>query len=181
MQPHPPSASRASHATLDEFQLPEETATRRLRERYIAARFVQFPQPAHALNNTSGVMRWARQLLDDDHPRLAAELVQLALEENRSQRALWLCLIELAFLGNDPATFGELSDAFRRRFPTADSLPVIDTMGNKLLPHDPRFVHATSPVILPDWSTPESGSRDEVRQRKLHLALIDAMAFHQTR
>ena len=181
MQPHPPSASRASHATLDEFQLPEETATRRLRERYIAARFVQFPQPTHALNNTSSVMRWARQLLDDDHPRLAAELVQLALEENRSQRALWLCLIELAFLSNDPAMFGELSDAFRRRFPTADALPVIDTMGNKLLPHDPRFVHATSPVILPDWSTSESGSRDEVRQRKLHLALINAMAFHQTR
>ena len=107
MKPNPPSASGARHATLDEFQLPEETATRRLRERYIATRFVQFPEPAHTLNNTPGVMRWARQLLDDDHPRLAAELVQLALEENRSQRALWLCLIELSFLGNDPATFGE--------------------------------------------------------------------------
>lgn len=126
-------------------------------------------------------MRWARQLLDDEQPNLATELLQLALEESRSQKPIWLFLIELAYLGNDPATFGELSDTFRKRFPDADTLPVIDAMGNKLLPSDPRYSHATRPVILPDWSTPESELRDELRQGKLHAALVDAMAFHQTR
>ncbi len=181
MQPIPVLSGGPYHAILDESQLPADPAAHRLRERYIAARFLQFPQPAHALRNTSSVMLCARQLLDDEHPRLAAELLQLALEEDRSQRPLWLCLIELAYLDNDPAVFGELSDAFRRRFPDAEALPVIDAMGNKLLPKDPRFAHAVNQVILPDWSNPETEMRDELRQRKLHAALVDAMAVHQSR
>jgi len=181
MQPIPALSGGSGQAIPDESLRPADAAAHRLRERYIAARFLQFPQPAHALRNTSSVMRCARQLLDDDHPRLAAELLQLGLEEDRSQRPLWLCLIELAYLGNDPAAFGELSDSFRQRFPDAEALPVIDAMGNKLLPHDPRFVHAVHAVILPDWSTPETELRDELRQRKLHEALVDAMAFHQLR
>ena len=126
-------------------------------------------------------MRCARQLLDDDHPRLAAELLQLALDEDRLQRPLWLFLIELAYLGKDPVAFGELSDAFRRFFPQADALPAIDAMGNKLLPNDFRFKHALNPVILPDWSMPDSELRDGLRQQKLHAALVKAMAFHQAR
>jgi hypothetical protein len=161
--------------------LPADPAQRRLRDRYIAARFRQFLQPTDALRDTTVIMRCARQLLDDDHPRVAAELLQLALEEKPSQRPLWLCLIELAYIGNDAAAFSELSDSFRHLFPDAEALPVIDAMGNKLLPSDPRFSHALSPVILPDWSTPESEMRDELRQQKLHKALIDAMAFHLSR
>ena len=171
----------ATQAVLEGSRLPLDLAARRLKERYIAARFLQFPQPAHSLKSTSSVMRWARQLLDDDQPRLAAELLQFALEEDHSQRPLWLCLIELAYLGNDPAAFGELSDSFRDRFPDADALPVIDAMGNKLIPNDSRFAHALSPVVLPDWSSPESELRDGLRQQKLHEALVSAMAFHQAR
>ena len=54
-------------------------------------------------------------------------------------------------------------------------------MGHKLLPADPRYAHATGEFILPDWSTPDSALRDELRQQKLHASLIDAMAFHQAR
>jgi len=154
------TTSSSTFAILDESQLPADPVARRLRERYIAARFLQFPQPTHELKNTSNVMRWARQLLDDEQPRLAAELLQFALEEDRTQRPIWLCLIELAYLGNDQ---------------------VIDTMGNKLLPNDPRFAHAVKPVILPDWSTPESELRDDLRQRKLHESLVNAMTFHLSR
>lgn len=170
-----------TYGILDESELPTDPDACRLRERYIAARFVQFPQPTQALKSTSNVMRWARQLLDDEQPRLAMELVQFALEDDRSRQPLWLCLIELAFLGNDASAFGELSDAFRIRFPAAGALPVIDAMGNKLLPHDARFAHAVEPVILPDWSTPESEMRDGLRQRKLHEALLEAIAFQQAR
>lgn len=181
MQSNSPVSSGSIQAILDESQLPADAATRRLRERYITARFLQFPEPAHALKNTSNVMRWARQLLDDEQTNLATELLQLSLEESRSQKPIWLFLIELAYLGNDPATFGELSDMFRQRFPDADTLPVIDAMGNKLLPSDPRYSHAVNPVILPDWSTPDSELRDELRQSKLHAALVDAMTVHQAR
>ncbi len=173
--------SGSNQAILDNSQLPADPAARRLRDRYIDARFLQFPQPAQALKNTANVMRWAQQLLDDEQPRLASELLHVALEEDGSQRTLWLFLIELAFIGNDPATFSDLSDLFRARFPNADALPIIDSMGHKLLPNDPRFAHAADPEILPDWSTPETAMRDELRQQKLHAALVEAMAFHQAR
>ncbi len=166
---------------LDESQLPTEVTARRMRERYIAARFLQFPQPAHALRNTSSIMAWARQLMDDDQPRQAAELLQLALEENHAQQPLWLFLIELAYLGKDPGLFVELNDSFKERFPRSEAIPVMDAMGKKLLPADPRFSHAVTDFVLPDWSTPESELRDELRQKKLHLALVDAMAFHSSR
>ena len=181
MQSKPMLSSGMTEAFLDESQLPTDPVARRLRERYIAARFLQFPQPAQALKNTGNVMRWARQLLDDDHPSLTTELLQLALEEDRSQRSLWLFLIELGYLGNDPAAFGELIDAFRQRFPNDEAWHVIETMGRKLIPHDPRFAHVIDPVVLPDWSTPDSALRDELRQQKLHASLTDAMAFHQAR
>ncbi|MCY7388228.1 MAG: hypothetical protein LH481_09210 [Burkholderiales bacterium] len=173
--------SGSNQAILDKSQLPTDPAARRLRERYIDARFLQFPQPAQALRNTANVMRWAQQLIDDEQPRLAAELLHVALEEDGSQRPLWLFLIELAFLANDPATFSDLSDTFRQQFLDADATRVIDSMGHKLLPNDPRFAHAEDPEILPDWSTPETALRDELRQQKLHAALVEAMAYHQAR
>ena len=181
MYPTSTSSTGRNPAILDVSELPVDPSARRMRERYIAARFLQFPEPAQALRNTPGVMRCARQLLDDDQPSLAAELLQLALEVDGAQRPIWLCLIELAYLGNDPATFGELSDIFRRRFADDEALPTIDAMGNRMLPNDPQFVHASHLVILPDWSTPDSAMRDESRQRKLHAALVDAMAFHSAR
>lgn len=166
---------------LDERLVPADAAARRLRERYIAARFLQFPQPAQALKNTGNVMRWARQLMDDDQPRQASELLQLALEEDLDQQPLWLFLIALAYLANDPGLFVELSDKFTLRFPAFDGAPVMDAMGRKLLPGDPRYAHATENFIMPDWSTPESELRDELRQQRLHTALVEAMASHATR
>ena len=166
---------------LDEALVPADAAARRLRERYIAARFLQFPQPAQALKNTPNVMRWARQLMDDDQPRQASELLQLALEEDLSQRPLWLFLIALAYLAGDPGLFVELSDKFKARFPAFEGMAVMDAMGHKLLPADPRFVHAAQAFIMPDWSTPESELRDELRQQKLHTALVEAMASHAAR
>jgi hypothetical protein len=181
MQSNSSLGGGATSGILDPSELPTDPAACRLRERYIAARFVQFPQPMHALKSTANVMRWARQLLDDDEPRLAAELLQFALEEDRSREPLWLCLIELAYTGNDPVAFGELSDAFRQRFSDANTQQLIDAMGKKLVPQDPRFAHAAGPMVVPDWSTPEFEHRDELRQRKLHEALVDAMTFHQAR
>ena len=166
---------------LDEAIVPSDPAARRLRERYIAARFLQFPQPARALVNTANVMMWARQLMDDDQPRQAAELLQLALEENPAQRPLWLFLIELAYLGNDAGLFAELSDSFKKRFPGFDDVPLIDAMGIRLLPGDPRFSKPATTFVLPDWSTPESELRDPLRQKKLHSALVEAMTFHSAR
>jgi len=176
------SGSRGtSSLILDESQLPSDPAARKLRERYIAARFLQFPNPAQTLKNTSNVLRWAQELLDDDQPRQAAELLQMALEESPKQKPLWLFLIELAYVAGDPGTFVELSDAFRKRFAGAEELTVIDELGKRLLPADPRFAHAEAAILAPGWTTPDSELRDALRQRKLHQSLVDAMTFHQSR
>lgn len=181
MQFTPTGNPGTTHALPDETPLPADAASRRLRERYIAARFLQFPQPAQALRDTGNVLRWARQLLDDDQPRQAAELLQTALEEDPSQRPLWLFLIDLAFMGNDTGVFVELSESFRRRFPDADVIPAIDSLGKKLLPNDPRYARAEAAEMSPGWSMPDAELRDALRQQKLHAALVDAMAFHSAR
>lgn len=181
-------------AVLDVSKVQQDAGTRRLRDRYIATRFVQFPEPGIALRHTSEMLRWARQLLDDDQPRLAAELLNLALEEEPKQRRVWLFLLELAFLNEDATQFNELADEFKKRFVTpetfdeinptddekeiAENHKIIDVMGIELAPNDPRYANAGEPTMLPNWSTPDSAERNEAGQRQLHAALIDAVAFH---
>jgi hypothetical protein len=177
----PVPAGSTGNIILDESQLPRDPAARRLRERYIAARFVQFPNPAQTLKNTANVLRWAQELLDDDEPRQAAELLQMALEESPVQRPLWLFLIELAYVAGDPGTFVELSELFRRRFPAAEEIATIDSLGRRLLPGDPRYLHAEAAILAPGWTTPDSELRDALRQRKLHQSLVDAMTLLQSR
>lgn len=171
-----------SGAVLDVSHLAKDATKRRLRERYIATRFAQFPDPGIALRHTSEMVRWARQLLDDDQPRLALELLELALEEDPRQRDVWLFLIEHAFLNSDVTTFNALADEFKQRFNmigAADpAVRTIDAMGVELDPADSRYANAGEPEMLPNWSNPEFAMRNEARQRKFHQSLIDAMAFH---
>ncbi len=181
MSSSPIAAGSTGDLILDESRLPRDPAARRLRERYIAARFAQFPNPAQALKNTSNVLRWAQELLDDDEPRQAAELLQMALEESPTQKPLWLFLIELAYVAGDPGTFVELADMFRRRFPAAEEIAAIDSLGRRLLPNDPRYAHADAAILAPGWTTPDSEQRDALRQRKLHQSLVDAMTLLQSR
>ncbi len=184
-------------AVLDVSKVQQDAGTRRLRDRYIATRFAQFPEPGIALRHTSEMLRWARQLLDDDQARLATELLYLALEEEPQQRRVWLFLLELAFLNEDVTQFNELSDGFKARFVMADAgddannanaqdeeneiaenNKIIDVMGIELAPNDPRYANAGAPAMLPNWSTPDGVDRNEIGQQKLHGSLLDAMAFH---
>lgn len=183
-------------AVLDVSKVQQDVSTRRLRDRYIATRYAQFPEPGIALRHTSDILRWARQLLDDDQPRLAIELLHLALEEEPKQRRAWLFLLELAFLNEDTNQFNDLADEFKRRFVTAVSFDmqnasddekeiaennkIIDVMGIELAPNDPRYANAGEPTMLPNWSTPDSAERNEAGQRQLHAALVNAIAFHTT-
>ncbi len=181
-------------AVLDVSKVQQDAGTRRLRDRYIATRYAQFPEPGIALRHTNDILRWARQLLDDDQPRLATELLHLALEEEPKQRRVWLFLLELAFLNEDANGFNELADEFKKRFVTpdmqsgqgttedekeiAENNKIIDVMGVELAPNDPRYANAGEPTMLPNWSTPDSAERNEAGQRKLHAALTDAIGFH---
>lgn len=192
---HAPPAPRSLRASL---QMPIDSNAVRLRDRYIATRFVRFAEPGASFSSTEDVMGWARQLLDDEQPRLAIELLHLALQEYPEQSRLWLFLLELAFLGEDAVLFAELAGLYKERFSngsghdgageaspsTLTTLSIIDAMGHDIAPQDPRYAHVRhkgEKFMLPNWSIPDSIERDEPRQKKLHRALVEAMMFHLSR
>lgn len=180
------NAPTAPRTVRDSLRLPDDQNEARLRNRYIATRFVRFAEPGASLSNTDEVMRWARQLLDDEQPRLAVELLHLALQEEPAQRKIWLFLIELAFLGSDAVLFAELVELFKERFADKndDVVHIIDAMGHDMAPLDPRYAHVRArgeSMMVPNWSVPDSSERDEVRQKKMHRALVEAMMFHLSR
>lgn len=182
---HTPAAPRSLRESL---QMPVDANAIRLRDRYIVTRFVRFAEPGASLSSTEDVMCWARQLLDDEQPRLAIELLHLAVQENPGQVRIWLFLLELAFLGHDAVLFAELVGLFKERFGYDEAgkmaLPVIDAMGHDIAPQDPRYAHIRQrgeKLMLPNWSIPDALARDEMRQNKLHRALVEAMVFHLSR
>ncbi len=95
-------------------------ATRmRIRERYILARFPQFAAQRGDLTVPEIVLRYAHEMAEDGLTHRAAELMTLAIEENRGLRKVWLALIEFSFLQGDAHRLSELCTAFKREFPDA--------------------------------------------------------------
>ena len=95
-------------------------ATRmRIRERYILARFPQFSAQRADLTVSEIVLRYAHEMAEDGLTHRAAELMTLAIEENRGLRKVWLALIEFSFLQGDVHRLSELVTAFKREFPDA--------------------------------------------------------------
>jgi hypothetical protein len=162
----------------DISKLVDHQTERRLRDRYVSSRFPQFGEPRESLRHTSNILRWARQLIEDEQPRLAHELLQLAIEEDPNQRSIWLALIELTFLDGNVAVFDELADAFETRFYRDEAIPAIRAMGHDLSPHDSRYADVQGGIDLPNWSVVEIPNRDEVLQRRFHTALLDVTATH---
>lgn len=169
----------------DISQLVDHVTERRLRDRYVATRFPQFGEPRESLRHTSNVLRWARQLIEDEQPRLARELLQLSIEEDPTQRNIWLALIELAFLDGIQARFDELATAFEKRFFRDEALHIIHAMGHDLSPNDKRYAskdgEPAGSMELPNWSVVEIPNRDEGFQRRFHEAITDVIGAHAGR
>lgn len=162
----------------DISKLVDHQTERRMRDRYVSTRFPQFGEPRESLRHMSNILRWARQLIEDEQPRLALELLQLAIEEDPNQRQTWLALIELTFLDGNVAYFDDLATAFEDRFYGDEALPIIHAMGHDLSPHDARYADVKGGIPLPNWSVVEIPNRDAVLQRKFHAAMLDVAATH---
>jgi O6-methylguanine-DNA--protein-cysteine methyltransferase len=169
----------------DISQLADRATERRLRDRYVSTRFPQFGEPRESLRHTGNVLRWARQLIEDEQPRLARELLQLAIEEDPTQRSVWLALIELAFLDGDVPKFDELATAFEKRFMRDEALRIIHAMGHDLSPLDTRYAAVAGEeaggIEIPNWSVVEIPNRDENFQRRFHDAISDVIGAHSGR
>lgn len=155
-------------------QLSAHPIRRRLHDRYVISRFPAFSDPRQDLRDVDRVIRYSRELFDDEQPRRAIELLRLAIEEDQSQRALWLALIELCFLVRDATRFTELILAFSVEFALDGEVPTLGAMRRDLLPHDPALANAPMLLDLPNWSVPRDSAKNEALQRQFHARLQHA-------
>ncbi len=162
-------------------QLSEYPIRRRLHDHYVTNRFPAFSDPRNDLRDSDRVIRYARELFDDEQPRRAIELIRLAIEEDQSQRALWLALIELCFLHRDAPRFTELILAFVAEFAHDSALPILSAMRRDLVPNDPAMANALELHGLPNWSVPAGSAKNDVLQSQFHAHLHHAAISHLSR
>lgn len=155
-------------------QLSAHPIRRRLHDRYVTSRFPAFLEPRQDLRDADRVIRYARELFDDEQPRRAVELIRLAIEEDQSQRGLWLALIELCFLQRDATRFTELILSFATEFAHDPALPTLSAMRRDLVPNDPAMANAPELRELPNWSVPPDSAKNDALQRQFHQHLQHA-------
>ena len=152
---------------------PLEPPLLRIRLRYIAARFLQVPEPRISLRNTDEMLRWAQQMQDDGMPRSATELMRLAIEEDPTQRPLWQVLLACTFEDENATEFTEISQAFAIQFPNDEAMAEIETM-KQTLARGPDTSTAASGSIA-KWNSSTFFGRDDIGQRSLHESLLQAI------
>lgn len=101
----------------------------RLRDRYIAVRFPGVARSSQDLETSSAIIKAARLYFEDATPRLAIELLHMAIEQHPETEALWLALIETLFLLRLPNEFCRVAARFRNRHPESAKWPEVARLG----------------------------------------------------
>ena len=154
---------------------PLEPPLLRIRLRYIAARFLQVPEPRVSLRNTDEMLRWAQLMQDDGMPRAATELMRLAIEEDPTQRRLWQFLLARAFEDDNATEFGDLSQAFSIQFPNDEAMAEIEMMRQTLASGLRHSTPAGTSTISTNWNSSAFFGRDDRGQRSLHESLLQTL------
>jgi hypothetical protein len=141
-QPARPAAtSAAAPADEDTFDAAALDGRRRkIRDRYIAARFPGIAKCGADLADEEAIVRAARLMFEDDRAADALELLELALEEYPARDAAWLARLEILYLTRDAAGFTEAAHAFRRHHAAhTEAWTEVSRLGRALAPHEPLF------------------------------------------
>jgi hypothetical protein len=112
---------------------------RRIRDRYIGARFPGIARSAADLESPDRVVKAARLYFEDNQVDTALELLDVAIEQDSRAEALWLAQLEILFLGRNAARFVETARAFRALIPASESWPEIARLGRALCPKEQLF------------------------------------------
>jgi hypothetical protein len=127
-------------------QVPDGDArARRIRDRYVRARFPGVVRDAADLHSVETVIKSARLYFEDGQADLAFELIDCALEENPRAEAVWLARLELVFLRRDAAGFAACARAFRDMHPASAAWEEVARLGRALSPGDGLFGPASGP------------------------------------
>ena len=133
---------------------------RRIRDRYIGARFPGVARSSADLESPSRVVKAARLYFEDGQVDTALELLDVAIEQDSRAEALWLAQLEILFLGRNAPRFVETARAFRAMHPASDAWTEVARLGRALTPKEGLFGIASGPrdhdhygpwPDLPNW------------------------------
>jgi hypothetical protein len=117
-----------------------EPRRRKIRDRYIAARF-----PGIDLQSADRVIKSARLYFEDDQAELAIELLDMAAQEVPHESPIWLARLEFLFLMRDADGFLAAARAFRQSHPRHEAWPEVERLGRALVPGEPLFGETSGP------------------------------------
>jgi hypothetical protein len=130
----------------EDFLLPSEfdpaaldPRRRKIRERYIAARFPGVARTLADLQSSDRVIKAARLFFEDDEPELALELLDIAAQEAPHESPIWLARLEILFLTRDAEGFVAAARAFRQGHPRHEQWPEVERLGRALVPGEALF------------------------------------------
>jgi hypothetical protein len=132
-------ASAAAAAPPREEVAKLEPRRRKLRDRYIGARFPGIARAAADLADAAGVVEAARLAFEDGRTALAFELLDLAVAEYPQETATALARMELRFLAHDAPGFVAAAGDFANKHPGHEAWEEITRLGRALAPREPLF------------------------------------------
>jgi hypothetical protein len=137
-----------------------EARCRRIRDRYISARFPGIARSAADLESPGRVIKSARLYFEDGQVDTALELLDIAIEQDSRAEALWLAQLEILFLGRNTPRFVACARAFRALHPVSEAWAEVSRLGLALAPKESLFGTASGPrdhdhygpwPDLPNW------------------------------
>ncbi|HEX4331613.1 MAG TPA: hypothetical protein VH040_05725 [Usitatibacter sp.] len=113
--------------------------TRRIRDRYISARFPGVARSAADLECVERVIKCARLYFEDGQLAAALELLDMAIEQDSRAESLWLAELEILFLSRDAARFVECARAFRALHGASAQWAEVARLGQTIAPRESLF------------------------------------------
>lgn len=153
---------------------------RKIRDRYISARFPGVVRSAADLESADRVIKSARLYFEEDESATALELLELAIEEIPHESSVRLARLEILFLMRDRDGFVEAARAFRQAHPAHDSWTEIERLGRTLAPGEALFGEVRGPrdhehygpwPHLPNWIQAPWDLTAEVVAADFHRAM----------
>jgi hypothetical protein len=132
-------AQDAPAAAVENMPMVGDARCRRIRDRYIGARFAGVARGACDLENPDRVIKAARLYFEDHKPDTALELLDIAIGHDSRAEPLWLAQLEILFLVRDAHRYAETARAFRALHSTSPSWEEVARLGRALAPHDMLF------------------------------------------
>ena len=153
---------------------------RRIRDRYVGARFPGVARSAAELASASRVIKAARLYFEEEDVESALELLQLAVEEAPREASLWLARLEILFLARDAAGFIACAREFRALHREHAAWDEVLRLGRALAPGEVLFTEGAGPRAhdhygpwpdLPNWIQAPWDLTGEILASDFHRAM----------